>query len=79
MSIYTDDKDRYRAMKTEDIEQLTMGQVHAAPESLKMSLVTQREDLPNPATYMVDTDLDFPFEETIMPIAKRALMRELVS
>lgn len=79
MSIYTDEKDQYRAMKTEEVEQITLGQIHSAPESLKMSLVTKREDLPNPATYIVDTDLEFPYEETIMPIAKRALLRELAS
>jgi len=49
------------------------------PASIKMELIERYEDLPNPATYRFETDLDFPFSETILPIAKRRLLKKLVS
>ena len=79
LSIFSDDDDNYRALKTEEIETRELLAVYDAPENIKLELIEGYKDLPNPATYMVDTDLDFPFEETILPVAKRALMRELIS
>ena len=35
--------------------------------------------MPNPATFLMDTELDFPFDTTILPVAKRKLMRHLIS
>ncbi|MBK7032936.1 MAG: hypothetical protein IPH49_06685 [Ignavibacteria bacterium] len=49
------------------------------PEDLKLALVEQHQDMPNPATFLMDSDLDFPFDETILPVAKRKLMRRLIS
>lgn len=79
MSLYHDDNDKYRAMKTFEIQTRDMRIVHDAPESVKLELIKEHKDMPNPATYIVDTDLDFPFEETILPVAKRKLMRVLIS
>ena len=45
--------------------------------SIKLKLVREYEDLPNPATFRMECDLDFPFEETILPIAKRRLIKKL--
>ena len=45
---------------------------------LGVGLAAGREadpDLPNPATYRLDSDLVFPVEETMLPIAKRKLLR----
>lgn len=46
---------------------------------LKIELVKEFNDLPNPATYSFETELDFPFEETILPIAKRRLIKKLAA
>lgn len=46
---------------------------------LKIDLVKEFNDLPNPATYSFETELDFPFEETILPIAKRRLLKKLAA
>lgn len=79
MSLYSDDNDRYRAMKTFEVQTRDIDIVHEAPETVKLDLIKEHQDLPNPATYMVQTDLDFPFDETILPVAKRKLMRVLIS
>jgi hypothetical protein len=46
--------------------------------SIKLKLIKEFDDLPNPATFKMECDLDFPFEETILPIAKRRLIKRLV-
>ncbi len=79
MSLFSDDSDQYRAMKTIEVDTRDHLSVLAAPESLKLDLVREHKDLPNPATYLIDTDLDFPFESTILPVAKRKLMKVLIS
>jgi len=79
MSIFSDKDDKYRALKTVEIESRTIDAVIMAPEDVKLQLIERHRDLPNPATYLVDTDLDFPFDATILPVAKRKLMKHLIS
>ena len=79
MSLYTSEGDNYRALKTYELEPREMVVGKDAPEDIKLALVNEHREMPNPATYYLATDLDFPFEETILPIAKRKLMRLLVS
>jgi len=44
-------------------------------ENLKSELIKNRSDLPNPAVYSIETELSFPVEETLLPIAKRSLVK----
>jgi hypothetical protein len=44
-------------------------------ESIKGDLIRNKIDLPNPAVYSIETDLKFPLEETLLPIAKRSLVK----
>ncbi len=77
LSIFTGAEEKYRSLKTSHLKQLPYGSVHPSPRSIKLDLVAEHRALPNPATYFVDTELAFPFEPTIFPIAKRKLMRFL--
>ena len=79
LSLYSHDDDSYRAMKTTEVESNELSEIIEPPEDVKLRLVEAYSDLPNPATYLFDTELDFPFEETILPVAKRKLMKELIS
>ena len=42
---------------------------------MKVGLIKENKDLPNPAVYTINTSLSFPVEETLLPIAKRCLVR----
>ncbi|MFT4031398.1 MAG: hypothetical protein QM669_03205 [Siphonobacter sp.] len=42
-------------------------------ESIKLDLVRQRRQLPNPASYLVESKWDYPLEETLLPIAQRKM------
>lgn len=40
-------------------------------ESIKMELVRKNRDLPNPASYLVESTLGYPMDETLLPIARQ--------
>lgn len=44
-------------------------------ENMKLDLIRQNRELPNPATYLVETTKSYPLEETLLPITKRKLLR----
>jgi hypothetical protein len=61
-------------MKTEFIDVWQRNFVNSY-NNIKSELIRNRTDLPNPAVYAVETDYSFPIEETLLPIAKRSLVR----
>jgi hypothetical protein len=46
-------------------------------EAIKRELIQHYPVLPNPAVYSVESNLSVPVDETLLPIAKRALVRQL--
>jgi len=46
-------------------------------EQIKLKLIRQFSDLPNPATYLVVSKLKFPIAQTLMPVAKRLLIKKI--
>jgi hypothetical protein len=46
-------------------------------ENIKLSLIKEKKDLPNPATYVMESKLQLPLNETLLPVAKRILLKEL--
>lgn len=53
--------------------------IRRLPEKIKEELIKERNDLQNPATFFLDTELDFPFTETIMPVAKRKMISHIAA
>lgn len=77
VSLFTDAKERYRSLRTSHVKTVSHRQIHRSPHSIKLELIEEHRELPNPATYMCDLEIAFPYEETVLPIAKRKLMRYL--
>ncbi|MGD8427608.1 MAG: hypothetical protein PVH63_08245 [Balneolaceae bacterium] len=77
VSIFKSSNDTYRSLKTGLLKALEKGQVHMSPNAIKLDLINENRHLPNPATYAFNTDLYFPFNETIFPITKRKLLQQL--
>jgi hypothetical protein len=46
---------------------------------VKLELVEERRDLPNPATYFTSTEAAYPYEATLLPVVKRRLLRQLAA
>ncbi|MES2766227.1 MAG: hypothetical protein V4642_10180 [Bacteroidota bacterium] len=74
MSLYSAGRDQYRTLKTHTAQSVPQGIIVKTPEALKQELMAEFAEMPNPATFVCETDLDFPFKETIWPVAKRKLL-----
>jgi hypothetical protein len=74
LSIFEKHDERFRSIKTAylDVHQRSMANTY---ENIKHGLIKNRSDLPNPAVYSIETGLSFPVEETLLPIAKRCLVK----
>lgn len=48
-------------------------------EKIKIDMIKTYKLLPNPATYVIYTRLKFPFEATLMPVAKRLLVKHITA
>jgi hypothetical protein len=79
VSIFTGPDQRYRNLKTTGLKTMPLSLIAAAPWSLKEALIREYQELPNPATYIFSTDIEFPFAETVLPVAKRKLLRQIYS
>ncbi len=77
VSLFTDAKERYRSLRTAQVKTIPQQRIQRSPHSIKLELIEENRELPNPATYMCDMEIAFPYEETVLPIAKRKLMRYL--
>lgn len=76
LSIFEKHDERFRSIKTAFVELLQRSMVNTY-ENIKYDLIKTRNDLPNPAVYSIETELHFPVEETLLPIAKRSLVKYL--
>ncbi len=78
-SIYSSDVRPFQTLKTNFIQNSKPLNFSGAEEFVKLELIKKFSEKPSIATYLCNTELDFPFEETIFPIAKRKLLDYLSS
>jgi len=76
LSIFEKHDERYRSIKTEFISSWYRS-VANTYEHIKGDLIRNRNILPNPAVYAIESAIICPVEETLLPIAKRSLVRYL--
>ena len=74
LSFFEKHDEKYRSIRTEYIDSWTRNLVNTY-ENIKSELIRKKQDIPNPAVYSIETDLKFPVDETLLPIAKRSLVR----
>jgi hypothetical protein len=74
LSFFEKHDEKFRSIKTSYLDMMHRSMVNTY-ENLKAELIKNRSDLPNPAVYSIETDLSFPVEETLLPIAKRSLVK----
>jgi hypothetical protein len=65
---------KYRALKTNFINEWQRSFVNTY-QNIKTELIRNITTFPNPAVYAVETNYTFPLEETLLPVAKRSLVR----
>jgi len=74
LSFFEKHDEKYRSIRTEYIDSWTRNMVNTY-ENIKAELIRIKTSLPNPAVYSIETDLKFPVDETLLPVAKRSLVR----
>lgn len=74
LSIFEKHDEKYRSIKTRFMDHWVRS-FTSTYEHIKSELIRHHRDLPNPAVYSIETELNFPVEETLLPVAKRRLVR----
>lgn len=76
-SVFTNSSEQYRSINTTFVSAVTKS-ISNTLENIKVNLAKQFAFLPNPASYLVHSKLHFPVSHTLLPVAKRMLIRQLV-
>ncbi len=76
LTIFEKHDEKYRGIRTDYIHEWQRT-VSNSPENIKGELIRNRKELPNPAVYNIETELMYPLEETLLPIAKRTFVKYL--
>lgn len=63
-------QEKLRQLYTEYVSTYTYTIVNTF-EKIKQDLISTRKDLPNPAVYVIKNNVEIPFTETLLPVAKR--------
>jgi hypothetical protein len=78
LSFFEKHDEKYRSIKTAFVDRWKRS-FSSTYEHIKSELIRHRKDLPNPAVYSIETELKFPVDETLLPIAKRSLVKFISS
>ena len=76
MAVFYNQDDEYKAIHTQHLMESSYS-ITRTFESIKLELIRQFKELPNPATFLVKSDLVIPINQTLLPLAKRLLIKEL--
>jgi hypothetical protein len=69
-SVIKDVHEKARKLYTEYVNTFTYTITNTF-ENIKHNLISTRKDLPNPAVYVIRNNIEIPFHETLLPVAKR--------
>jgi len=78
VTLFTNATENFRAVRTNYLETVTTG-IGYSYESVKVDMARKYKKLGNPSTYLVACNVNCPLNETILPIAKRLLVRHVSS
>lgn len=76
LSFFENSDGKYRSIKTLYIDRMHRSMTYTY-ENIKAQLIRNRIELPNPAVYAVEIELSFPVDETLLPVAKRSLVKHI--
>jgi hypothetical protein len=74
ITIFENKEDKFRGINIQFVDTYVHG-ITNTPEAIKLDLINKRKHLPNPALYYVVSDITFPLEQTLLPVAKRTLVK----
>lgn len=74
ITIFESADEKYQGVHTHLIDRYEKS-LTSTYENIKLMLVRRFKDLPNPATYLLLANFNFPRVETLLPVAKRLLVK----
>ncbi len=74
ITIFENLHEKFRGIHTQFLFNYTTS-VSDTYEQVKYKLIEEHRNVPNPATYAVEFKYSFPLPETMLPVAKRSLVR----
>ncbi len=67
----------YQRIHSQLVKSIPQSDIHNSIEELILNFIDYSQDLHEPVAYILETDLDFPYEETMFPIAEEKLLKHL--
>ncbi len=74
ITLFENKDDKFRGINIQFIDTYEPS-ITNTPEFIKLDLINKRRHLPNPAVYYVSSDISFPLEQTLLPVAKLSLVK----
>lgn len=74
ITIFEGKDDKYRGINVNFVDTYEQS-ITNTPETIKLHLINRNKFIPNPAVYYVHSDITFPLEQTLLPVAKRSLVK----
>jgi hypothetical protein len=74
LTIFENKEDKFRGINIQFVDTYPQS-IAMTPEAIKLDLINKHKHLPNPALYYVVSDITFPLEQTLLPVAKRTLVK----
>ncbi|OKL38474.1 hypothetical protein [Pontibacter flavimaris] len=74
ITVFENTYEKYRGIQTQHLQTVRRG-LTLTHEHLKIQLIKERKELPNPATFAAVSTLPVPLEQSLLPIAKRSLVK----
>ncbi len=74
ITIFENPDERYRGISTNFLCAYSRS-IQNSFENIKQDLIKYHRKLPNPATYVIESELQVPLQETLLPLARRTLVK----
>ena len=74
ITIFENKDDKYRGINIQYLDTYEES-ITKTPEAIKLDLIRRNKFMPNTAVYYVQSDITFPLEQTLLPVAKRSLVK----
>lgn len=74
ITIFNKSEEKHRAIRTRYVTSDDISVTNTL-ENIKAELIRANPELPNPATYVVESELELPVYETLLPIARKMLVK----
>ncbi|NNM94893.1 MAG: hypothetical protein HKL88_05440 [Bacteroidia bacterium] len=74
ISLFEQPDGKYRGIHTQYIKTCEAG-IQLTYQYIKLEMMKEKKELPNPAAYAIESELPLPLAETLLPIAKMRLLQ----